>query len=430
MRKRAITIIISLAAFALIGIIAIQFYWMRNALQLQKELIDKKVNVTLRSVVNRLFDERQITGQMPFVCGPGCDRRTREILAVINPDRIDSLLHQEFDASELTHEHVWGIYDPVSAKFLAGENTNKRNQLFKAGHRVSLSCLYNTEQISLIVYFPNEKEKLLVQLLPWLLISLLLVGIVVFAFSFMIFSFLKQKKLSELKSDFVNNMTHELKTPISTISLASEMLLNPKSILSDEKTRKYARMIFDENQRMQKQVEQVLQIAVLEKGAFKIELSTFDAHAVINQCISRFELSLKNLNGDIKFYPEATDYFINADQIHFQNIVCNLLDNALKYTKNEPEITIRTTNKNGYFNLMVSDNGIGISDEEQKMIFDKLYRVPTGNLHDVKGFGLGLFYVKTITEALKGEVTVKSTPHKGSTFEICLPLNVNAEAYG
>jgi len=429
MKKRAISIII-LAAFALVGIITIQFYWMRNALQLQKEVFDKRVNVTLRSVVNRMFDEQRLPDSPVYVCGRGCDRRTTNILTAINPVRIDSLLHQEFDASEITNIHIWGIYDPLSSKFIAGENTAKSSKLLKSGHSVSLSCLYDAEQVSLMVYFPNESQKLWGQLLPWLLVSLLLVGIVVFAFSYMILSFLKQKKLSELKSDFVNNMTHELKTPISTISLASEMLLNPKNIVSDEKTRKYARMIFDENQRMQKQVEQVLQIAVLEKGAFKMELSTFDAHEIINQCIHRFELSLKNLNGFIKFVPEATSHYITADQLHFQNIICNLLDNALKYTDTEPEILIHTYNSNGMFKLSISDNGIGISVENQKMIFDKLYRVPTGNLHDVKGFGLGLFYVKTVAEAMKGEVTVSSTIKKGSTFEVSLPVTLNVEVYG
>lgn len=430
MKKRSVTIIISLAAFALVGIIAIQFYWMRNALELQKELFDKKVSVTLRSIVNRLFDEHLDPENEPYVCGYGCDRRTMEILSVINPVRIDSLLHQEFDAGELTRQHVWGIYDPESGQFIAGENINDKNKLLSAGHQVSLSCLYNTEQVSLVVYFPNESEKLWSRLLPWLFISLLLVGMVVFAFSFMIFSFLKQKKLSELKSDFVNNMTHELKTPISTISLASEMLLNPKGVKSEEKTKKYARMIFDENQRMQKQVEQVLQIAVLEKGVFNMDYSTFNAHDVISQCINRFELSLRTSSGNIRFFPEAVDFHITADLMHFQNIICNLLDNAIKYNNNIPEIAIRTSNLDDKFILSVSDNGIGISEEDQKMIFDKLYRVPTGNLHDVKGFGLGLFYVKTVTEALKGEVTVKSAPRRGSTFEISLPLNVNAEVYG
>lgn len=430
MKKRGVTIIISLAAFALLGIIAIQFYWMRNALELQKELFDKKVNVTLRGVVNSLFNEQMAPETEPYICSRECDRRTSEILSVINPDRIDSLLHQEFDAGELTREHIWGIYDPVTMQFIAGENTNNREKLLTSGHHVSLTCLYNAEQIGLVVYFPNESENLWSRLLPWLLISVILLGVVIFAFSYMIFSFLKQKKLSELKSDFVNNMTHELKTPISTISLASEMLLNPKSIISEEKTRKYARMIFEENQRMQKQVEQVLQIAVLERGVFNMEYSTFDAHNVITQCISRFELSLRSVNGNIIFLPEATEYFITADQIHFQNIICNLLDNALKYTNNTPEITVRTFNRDNTFKLSVSDNGIGISNEDQKMIFDKLFRVPTGNLHDVKGFGLGLFYVKTVTEALNGEVTVKSAAKKGSTFEISLPLNENTIAYG
>ncbi|HLO89543.1 MAG TPA: HAMP domain-containing sensor histidine kinase [Lentimicrobium sp.] len=429
MRKSTIAVIISFAGLALIGILIIQVYWMRNAMRLQEELFDKNVSVTLKSVVNRMFDERSVEGMETYVCGPACDHRTMQVLAAINPERLDSLMKEEFGGQEITKQYVWGVFDPASGNFFAGEKGNHKKDILNSNHHVSLSCLYRSEQLMLGVYFPNETGVLLSRILPWMVLSLLLVLIVVFAFSYMIFSFIKQKKLSEIKSDFVNNMTHELKTPISTISLASEMLLNPKTNGQDEKTQKYARMIFDENERLKQQVDQVLQIAVLEKGSFKLEISTFNAHELISDCIARFELALKSTGGVINFYPGAADYFIGADKSHFQTIVCNLLDNAVKYSIENPVITVSTRNESGMFVMSFQDKGIGISHDNQKMIFDKLYRVPKGNKHDVKGFGIGLYYVKTITEALKGQVKVKSELNKGSVFEIYLPINITVTAH-
>lgn len=429
MKKSTIAVIISIAALALIGIIIIQVYWMRNALRLQEELFDKNVSVTLKSVVNRMFDERSAAVMEPYVCSPDCDHRTMRVLEAINPVRLDSLMHEEFDGMEITRQYVWGVFDPATGKFYAGENNSKKADILASSHHVSLSCLYRSEQLMLGVYFPNESGVLMGKIMPWMIVSLLFVLIVVFAFSYMIFSFMRQKKLSEIKSDFVNNMTHELKTPISTISLASEMLLNPNNHSSEEKTHKYARMIFDENQRLKQQVEQVLQISVLEKGTFKLDMTTFNAHDLISQCIARFELAVKSANGTISFNPEAADSDLTADITHFQNIVCNLIDNAVKYSPVKPDILVSTRNEDGMFVMSFRDKGIGISHDNQKMIFEKLYRVPKGNQHDVKGFGIGLYYVKTITEALKGQVKVQSEPGKGSKFEIYLPIRILVTAH-
>lgn len=429
MKKSTIAVIISFAALALVGIIIIQVYWMRNALRLQEELFDNSVNVTLKSVVNRMFDEKAAAEMEPFVCSPECDHRTMQVLAAINPVRLDSLMHEEFDGMEITRQYVWGVFDPASGAFFAGENGNEKNNILKSNHRASLSCLYRTEQLMLGVYFPNESGVLLRRIIPWMIMSFIFVLIVGFAFSYMIFSFMKQKKLSEIKSDFVNNMTHELKTPISTISLASELLLKSVNPLSEDKTRKYASMIYDENRRLQQQVEQVLQMSVLEEGTFKLDITTFDVHSVIEQCISRFDLVIRNTEGSVRLLPRAQKSQLNADMIHFQNIICNLLDNAIKYSPIKPDITVITRNEDDMLVIAVHDQGIGISKENQKMVFDKLYRVPTGNRHDVKGFGLGLYYVKTIAEALHGEVSVHSELNKGSVFEVYLPLNATVATY-
>ncbi len=428
MKKRTIAVIIALASMALIGILIVQVYWMRNAYKLQAELFDNSVNVTLKSVVNRMFDEKSMNADNMYVCSPDCDHRTKKILEAIKPIRLDSLMREEFTGMEITKEFAWGVFDPESGIFYAGEHGDFKKEILKSGHRVSLSCLYRTEQLLLGVYFPKESRILLLRLVPWIVLSIFFLITLVLAFSYMIFLFKKQKKLSELKSDFVNNMTHELKTPISTISLASEMLLNPSNDFLDEKTRKYAKMIFDENQRMQQQVDQVLQMAVLEEGSFKLDFANVDVHKLIYSCINRFELLVNSLGGFIRFERNADEHFITTDQVHLQNIICNLLDNAIKYSVGKPEILIGTKNIKDDIIISVSDKGPGISLSDQKLIFDKLYRIPKGNLHDVKGFGLGLYYVKTMIESLRGEVRVHSEPEMGSTFEIQLPVNLIEQA--
>ena len=427
MKKSIIALLIALTSVSLTGVILIQLYWVKSGIKLQEEQFDNKVKVTLKSVVNRMFDDRADFAGNPAVCQDECDHRTREILRAVNPAHLDSLLRDEFSSMEIAQEFVWGMFDSGSKTILAGDAGDYRNELFTTRHCVSLSCLYKSEQLMLAVYFPGERRMMQGRILPWLVLSFVLLAVMIFAFSYMIFLFLKQKKLSEMKSDFVNNMTHEFKTPISTISLASEMLLNPKVNESAERTSRYARIIFDENLRLKHQVEQVLQIVVLDKGGFNFRLTHFDAGEVILSCLKSFELTVRDQGGFLNYRPEATDKLLFADENHFRNIINNLLDNAAKYSRGYPEIQVITRNIKGMFVVEVHDKGIGISAEHQKHVFRKLYRVPTGNVHDVKGTGLGLFYVKTMTEALGGFVTVKSELKRGSVFSVHLPAGSNAE---
>lgn len=225
-----------------------------------------------------------------------------------------------------------------------------------------------------------------------------------------------------MKNDFVNNMTHEFKTPLATISLASEMLLRPEVAESPDKSKKYAKIIYHENQRLQQQVDQVLQIAVLDRGEYSLNKTEFNVHDAIKMCVRNFEITIRNRAGFISSKLRAEDSILFNDYHHFVNIFNNLLDNAAKYSTDYPEIQILTKNIDGQFVVEVHDKGIGIAKENLKYVFRKLYRVPTGNVHDVRGFGLGLFYIKTMTEAMGGSVNVRSEFKRGSIFEIHLPL--------
>jgi two-component system phosphate regulon sensor histidine kinase PhoR len=231
---------------------------------------------------------------------------------------------------------------------------------------------------------------------------------------------LKQKRLSEVKTDFINNMTHELKTPIATIALSSEVL--KKGDVDPERLSRYAHIISTENTRLESQVERVLQLAKLENGKIELKEELFDLHELIKKASITFKLSIEQLNGTLTFDLKANAVKIYADKVHITNILYNLLDNAVKYSNDEPEIKIETDNFNNGVMVYIHDKGKGMSKEQTRQIFEKFYRVPTGSVHDVKGFGLGLFYVKEIIKAHKGKINVTSEINKGSTFQFWLPL--------
>jgi two-component system phosphate regulon sensor histidine kinase PhoR len=423
MKKRTIVILILITSLSLVGIVLIQIYWVRKAVAMQEEQFNNKVQLALKGVVNLMFDERDIQSADSTICRTKCDHRTFEILSAINTVRLDSLLQQEFGGMEITREYAWGVYNPGCETIFAGNAGNYPTQLVATNHRVSLSCLYRSEKLFLGVYFPAERDVLWLRIFPYLLLAFVLLGVIIFAFSFVIFSFLRQKKLSEMKSDFVNNMTHEFKTPISTISLASEMLLKPDVYEYPVRTKRYARIIHDENLRLKQQVEQVLQIAILDKGEYRLNIMEFDAHEAIRLCLKNFELIIRDKGGFLTSKLSADQSIVNADYNHFINIMNNLLDNATKYAQGYPEIQVITKNIGAQLVVEVHDKGIGISSDNLKYVFKKLFRVHTGNVHDVKGFGLGLYYVKTMVEAMGGLVKAKSELKKGSIFEIHLPVH-------
>ena len=251
--------------------------------------------------------------------------------------------------------------------------------------------------------------------------TFLLTLIIIFSFSVTILIIFRQKRLSEIKSDFVSNMTHELKTPISTISLAAQML-NDKSIPVERKNLGYlGGVIADESKRLGLQVEKVLQMAIFEKTKLKLKLKDIDLHQIIDKVASNFSIQLDNAGGKLQCELTASSPTIYADEIHITNVIINLLDNALKYRNGHPSIILTTQTATNGIIISVKDNGIGISRDNLKRIFDQFYRVPTGNIHNVKGFGLGLSYVKKITEAHGGKIWVESTMGEGSVFSIYLP---------
>lgn len=274
----------------------------------------------------------------------------------------------------------------------------------------------------LIVYFPTQDRDVFRQMWPFLITSIVVILILTISFYYFMASNLKQKKLSAIKNDFISNMTHEFKTPISTISLASEMLADESISQTTDKRQRYLKMISDENKRLSVLVESILQTSILDKGEFKLKLTEVDMHDIINSAIHNTQLIISQRHGEIQTYLKAQKFILQADKVHLTNIIFNLIDNAIKYSKEQPEIVISTYNTAEGIMIQVKDNGIGISKENQRKIFDKFYRVPTGNVHNVKGFGLGLSYVLAVVLKHNGTISVNSEIGKGSTFNVHLKI--------
>lgn len=332
---------------------------------------------------------------------------------------LDSLLSKNLTRQELDTNFNFNIVskeesDPNFAKTTEHFNADVQDAEYK-------TILYPNDFVDsnyeLLLTFPNRKSFLWKEMSGTLLASLLLVSIIVFAFYLSVSTIHRQKQLSEIKNDFISNMTHELKTPISTISLACEAIQDP-DVGSDAATvNSFVSMIDQENKRLAKLVENVLQTALLEKGKMKLKLSEVRLDSLVKEVVQAFQIRFKNKSGEIHI-EQLDEVTMNLDRIHFGNIIYNLLDNALKYCAVTPEVRVKLKATSNGVELQVEDNGIGIKKDDQKRIFEKLYRVPTGDVHNVKGFGLGLNYVDSIVRLHQGEITVESNPGKGSIFKI------------
>ncbi|MES2410762.1 MAG: HAMP domain-containing sensor histidine kinase, partial [Bacteroidota bacterium] len=275
--------------------------------------------------------------------------------------------------------------------------------------------------IDLQLVFPDKDEFLMAEMGIPFISSVLLIIIVLITFWRTVMSLIKEKQISEHTTDFLNNMTHEFKTPLTNIALAGKMMVKDANIRQEEKIKHYSGIILEENEKLRLQVEQVLSMTALERGEIPLRKTELDVHQLIHGCIKCMSVQIENKQGEVTSNLEAENFVIQGDKTHLTNALCNLLDNAIKYSSEKPELLIQTFNKQGAFILTVSDNGIGIEEHYQKKVFEKFFRVPTGDVHDVKGFGLGLTYIKSIIEMHGGTIELQSEPGKGTAFIIRLP---------
>jgi two-component system phosphate regulon sensor histidine kinase PhoR len=296
-------------------------------------------------------------------------------------------------------------------EYLDPTKTSNNHKTILSGENIINNETLNVYIVEPENYFKNHLATLLI-------FAALFTSIIIAAFVLTIRTMLSQKKLSEIKSDFINNMTHEFKTPIATIQLASDALNNEKVISNEEQIRYYSGIIKEENRRMNKQVEKILQAAQLERDEIKLQLKKIDVHQIIAKVAEHTKLQMEEIGAAFETQLQAQSTTILADEVHFTNIMYNLVDNAIKYSKENPRIRIATKNVGNQIEIKVADNGIGMDKETVGHIFEKFFRAHTGNIHNVKGFGLGLTYVKNIVQAHRGKVEVSSEPGIGSTFTL------------
>jgi len=415
--RKTIFIVILLAIVSLGLIVAGQVYWVRKAYSIQEQQFNDRVVMALTRVVGEIL----IMNKDSAVTEPVLQKQANFFVANINetpePYLLETLLREEFERSNLTEDFEYGIYDCFTDSIVFGGKVDFGNPVTGRAEKIQELINLDPDGHYFGVLFPNKTALILRQLDFWMYSSIIIFFIVLF-FSYTILLLLRQKRLSEVKTDFINNMTHELKTPISTIALSTEALSAPDIVQQPDRFNQYVHIIRNENERLRSQVEKVLQIASLSPGRVKLKMERVDLHTIIRKAEGTFRVKIEEIDGAITVDLEAKNSAILGDQLHVTNMVYNLLDNAVKYSGEHPNVTVRTSNQKGRLWVSITDHGIGISKAHQKMIFDKFYRVPTGNRHDVKGFGLGLFYVKTMMRAHGGRVFVESTPGKGSTFTL------------
>ena len=416
MKGGTIRLLLVVGVICVIGITITQIYWFRQAFNAQEDRFDRQVNTALYNVAREIFQFNNLPA--PAV-NPIKQLSTNYYVVMINTEidanLLENLLVNEFKRNDLQADFEYGIYDCTNEKMVYGNYVS-----FESGHQPNASSslpVWEDQSYYFGVQFPQKSAQITNRMGIWLFSSVVLLAVIAF-FAYALFVILKQKRLSEVQRDFINNMTHEFKTPISTISVAAQVLKDPNIATNPQRLQNYAHIIETENQRLKNQVERVLTVASLDQESMKKE--KVDLHDLIKSSSHSVEANLNEKNGTIITELHAHKSEVVGDPLHLTNVLYNLLDNAIKYCDQHPVVKITTHNKRGAVCLSIEDNGIGIPSDHIKKVFHKFYRVPTGNIHDVKGFGLGLNYVQTIVQAHGGSISLHSVLGRGTTFNLSL----------
>ncbi len=407
------------------GILLTQIYWVGTAFMFKEEQFDNSVRIATKSVINQFLQNKSDSVFQQRLIALSCRKEKLSIDDYIDGKILDSIIWSELKCMEINTKYHYGVYSKYNNRFVIGNFEGAERELLDSQYQFSLASIYKPGDYYLSIFFTNKTHILLHRMELWVFLSILFLLVLIISFIFVILTILHQKKVSEIKTDFINNMTHEFKTPIATSSLAAEMIQKEEVMTNKNKLRKYSSIILDENNRLQSQVEQVLQVAILESGKHQFKIKKVNANELIKTVMNSFELRIKDENIKFNLKLEATNPYFMADKSHILNIYYNLIDNAIKYSPVNPTIFVRTYNVGGNIVISVKDNGIGISKEYQENIFKNLFRVPTGNIHEVRGFGLGLYYVKTIVDQFGGRIELSSELGEGSNFELFFPSNIS-----
>jgi two-component system phosphate regulon sensor histidine kinase PhoR len=421
MIKNRISRVIILGIFSLIGIIIFQVFWIYNTFSNSEKQFNQNIKIALFNVANKMaiFNKDQLPDISP-VKQISSNNFVVDINDEIDPYILEQYLEEEFKSRHINIDYEYAIYHcendaMVLAKYI--NNPDIKNERIE-----------NTEfpkfadfDYYFAIRFPSKTSSIIYDMNVWFISAFVLIT-AIFFFIYAIYIILRQKKLSEVQKDFINNMTHELKTPISTIAISAQVISDPLISTQPERLHKYATIISNQSKRLESQVEKVLQSTLSKKGNIHLKVEPLNVNESLANIIKDFDLKTREKNGEIILNTDAEIGLIMADKNHFENLVFNLLDNAIKYCTNNPKIIVSTIVKAKKVHISVEDNGIGIDEKYRKKVFYKFFRVPTGNIHNVKGFGLGLDYVKNVAKAHKWKILLDCEQEKGCKFIIIIPI--------
>jgi len=422
MPSRSIRIIIILGSLAIAGIIFIQGYWVSRNLEINENEFHQTATIALRKVAESIsiYNKSELP-KTDLISRKSSNYYSVNVNSAIDAHILEDFLFQEFEKASLNTAFEYGVYDCSTDKLVYGSicNINEDSQEFVGSEnlpRFDEDLIYY-----FVVKFPGKGSYIVDSMRQSILFSFIAFLAIAF-FAYAMWVILRQKQLTELQKDFINNMTHEFKTPISSIKIASDYIHSNLSVQDNIRLVKYAEIIKTQNERLNNQVEKVLNIARLEKDQFKINKTKVELVQLLQSIVNNESLRFNQSDASIVFNCSLSNATILADELHLTNVISTIIDNGFKYSDKVPKITVGLKEGNSNdFEISIRDNGIGIKKEMQKKVFEKFYRIPTGNIHDVKGFGLGLFYVKNIIDAAKWKIELESEYGKGTCFKILIP---------
>lgn len=420
MPRKIIRRVVFLAIVAILGLVITQIYWVRKALELRDREFNDRVTVALQEVGQDILQMAGDSTEVPPVRQLASNYFVVSTTDTLHPFLLERMLRDGFEKHGVKVNFEYTLYDCFTDSIIYGRLVRMDEKDDSDHDRPeSLPKLVN-EGHYFGVWFPEKKTYIIGQMGFWVFSSLALLVVIVF-FGYTLGVILHQKRLSEIKNDFINNMTHEFKTPITTITASTEMLMSGRMDADPDKRKRYYRMILDESNRLKLQVEKVLQMAQFDKERIKLNRSQHNIHDLIERAVASVQILIDEHQCTIRFNLAAINPMVSVDELHFTNVIRNLLDNAIKYGPDQQTISIATNETDRHIAVAITDQGPGISPDQHKDIFSKFYRVPTGDVHNVKGFGLGLYYVRSIIEAHQGKVGLESVVGRGSTFVVTLP---------
>ena len=392
---------IVVSSVALAAVLAIQVSWILRTAKIKEELFNEKANMVLSKTADALAAARRTEGDAEV-------------------HTIDSLLTHYMEVYDI---HIAYYFEVKPTPFYVAQ-TGLTNRAYLDPAGTYQTCIGETpgkNALELKLVFPKKEQFIRAEMGAPFIASVVLILVVLVMSLRTVLALLKEKRISEHTADFLNNMTHEFKTPLTNIALAGKMITKEGNIAQEDKIRHYSGIILEENEKLRLQVEQVLGMTALDRGEIPLRKTDLDMHRLLRDVLRQMEMQIEERQGGVTLQADAVHFWVKGDKTHLTNVFCNLVDNAVKYSAGKPRLRIRTYDNGPYWGVAVTDSGIGIEKEYRKRVFDAFFRVPTGDVHDVKGFGLGLAYIKKMVELHGGTVTLQSEKGKGATFTVTLP---------